>query len=278
MRRPGLLVLPALVPIVLVLGAAVVMGAAQSLGLTPLVGEPHLSADAYTVSAGSGDVWQAVGVSLAVASAATAIAIVVGFATALAVTSTRRGGRVLASLAAATIPVPHIIGAAAVGLLLADSGWLPRILGADAGSWPQLVAGPWWGAVVLEYAWKESAFIALVIVTSIAADADELSDTAAVLGAGPASRIRHVIVPIAAPGVIVGGAISFIYALGSFEVPWLLGRAYPEPLPVLAYRLFTSTDLTARPQALAVAMLTVAMSATIGALALALLRRRTVLA
>ena len=192
--------------------------------------------------------------------------------------STRRGGRILATLAASTIPVPHIIGAAAIGLLLADSGWLARLFGADGGTWPQLVAGPWWAAVVLEYAWKESAFIALVVITSIAADADELSDTAAVLGARPLSRLRHVTLPLAAPGLIVAGTISFIYALGSFEVPWLLGRAAPEPLPVLAYRLFTSTDLSVRPQALAVAMITVALSVAVGLGALALLRRRMVLA
>jgi putative spermidine/putrescine transport system permease protein len=214
---------------------------------------------------------------VAVATVATAIALVVGLATALAVRATRVGGRMLAALAASTIPIPHIIGAAAIGLLLADSGWLPRLLGMDDGSWPQLVAGPWWGAVVLEYAWKESAFIALVVVSSMAADADEISDTAAVLGAGRLARLRYIMLPLAAPALITAGAISFIYALGSFEVPWLLGRAYPESVSVLAYRLFTSTDLAVRPQALAVAMITVGLCLAVGVAALGLLRRRSVL-
>lgn len=277
MRRPLLLLVPAVIPVSLVLGATVVLGLAQSVGLLPIVGNADLGADAYSAVVASGDLWLALAVSLAVASAATALALVVGLATALAVRATRLGGRVLATLAASTIPIPHIIGAAAIGLLLADSGWLPRLLGIDEGSWPQLVAGPSWGAVVLEYAWKESAFIALVVVTSMAADAEELSDTAAVLGAGRIARLRHIVLPLAAPGLITAGAISFIYALGSFEVPWLLGRAYPEPLPVLAYRLFTSTDLGVRPQALAVAMITVALCVAVGAAAMGLLRRRSVL-
>jgi len=277
MRRPLLLLLPAVIPVAVVLGATLMLGLAQSLGLVPVVGDAKFDASAYRAVIASGDLWPALYVSLAIATVATAIALVVGLATALAVRATRIGGRVLATLAASTIPIPHIIGAAAIGLLLADSGWLPRLLGADDGSWPQLVAGPWWGAVVLEYAWKESAFIALVVVTSMAADAEELSDTAAVLGAGRRARLCHIVLPLAAPALITAGAISFIYALGSFEVPWLLGRAYPEPLPVLAYRLFTSTDLAVRPQALAVAMITVGLCLAVGVAALGLLRRRSVL-
>ena len=277
MRRPVLLLLPAAIPVVLVLGATVVLGLAQSLGLMPVAGNTEFGVDAYRAVFASGDLWSSLIVSVAVATVATAIALVVGLATALAVRATRVGGRMLAALAASTIPIPHIIGAAAIGLLLADSGWLPRLLGMDDGSWPQLVAGPWWGAVVLEYAWKESAFIALVVVSSMAADADEISDTAAVLGAGRLARLRYIMLPLAAPALITAGAISFIYALGSFEVPWLLGRAYPESVSVLAYRLFTSTDLAVRPQALAVAMITVGLCLAVGVAALGLLRRRSVL-
>lgn len=276
--RPRLLLIPAVVPVIAVLGITAVLGAAQSLGLMPVAGEPHLGLQAYRSVVESGDLWPAIAVSIAVALAATSIALVIGLTTALAVRASRVGGRILAAIAASTIPIPHIVGAAAIGLLVADTGWLPRLLGLDSSSWPALVAGPWWGAVILEYAWKESAFVALVVLSSLAACTSELMDTAAVLGAGRLARVRHILLPLATPGLITAGAISFIYALGSFEVPWLLGRSYPEPLPVLAYRLFTSTDLTARPQALAVAVVTVGISVIVGMAALALLRRRAVLA
>ncbi|MBI1352356.1 MAG: ABC transporter permease subunit [Actinomycetales bacterium] len=276
--RARLLLLPAVVPVVVVLGATLALGGAQSLGLMPVVGEPALNLRAYRAVVASGDLWPAITVSVTVAGAATALALAVGLATALAVRASRVGGRILGALAASTIPIPHVVGAAAIGLLLADTGWLPRLLGLDEGAWPALVAGPWWGAVVLEYAWKESAFVALVVLASLAADTGELMDTAAVLGAGRWARARHILLPLALPGLVTAGAISFIYAVGSFEVPWLLGRSSPEPLSVLAYRLFTSTDLTVRPQALAVAVVTVALSAAIGLAALGLLRRRPVLA
>ena len=68
------------------------------------------------------------------------------------------------------------------------------------------------------------------------------------------------ILPLAAPALGAAAAICFVYALGSYEVAALLGRATPEPLPVLAFRLFTSIDLAARPQAAAVAVTPAALA------------------
>ena len=273
MRRSIALIAPAAVPTALVLGVGLSMVVGQSIGLVPVVGQARLSLDAYRDAAANESLGSSLLLSLSVATAATFLALTVGLATALAVRATRVGGRVLSGFAALTIPVPHLIGAAAIGLLLSDSGLLSRLAGAGAGEWPQLVAGPWWVAVVLEFGWKESAFVALVVVTGLAPYADQLDETAAVLGAGPWSRLRHVTLPLAAPGLLIAGGVSFVYALGSYEVAWLLGRAYPEPLPVLSYRLFTSTDLTARPEALAVATLTVLVCVVVGAGALSVMRR-----
>ena len=271
MRRSLALIAPAAVPTVLVLGVSLTAVVGQSLGLAPVVGQAGLTGDAYRAAAATEGLGASLLLSLAIATAATLLALVVGLATALAVRATRVGGRILSGIAALTIPVPHLVGAAAVGLLLSDSGLLARVSGGVA--WPQLVAGPWWAAVVLEFGWKESAFVALVVVSVLASYADQLDETAAVLGAGPLSRLRHITLPLAAPALVISGAVSFVYVLGSYDVAWLLGRAYPEPLPVLAYRLFTSTDLSARPEAMAVAVLTVLLCAFVGAGSLAALRR-----
>lgn len=273
MRRSLVLILPAAVPTALVLGVGLTMVVGQSISLVPVVGQARPSLDAYRDAVSTESLGSSLLLSLSIATAATVLALTVGLATALAVRATRVGGRILSGLAALTIPVPHLIGAAGIGLLLSDSGMIARLTGAAPGEFPQIVAGPWWAAVVLEFGWKESAFVALVVVSVLASNADQLDETAAVLGAGPWSRLRYVTLPLAAPGLLIAGAVSFVYVLGSYEVAWLLGRAYPEPLPVLAYRLFTSTDLTARPEALAVATITVLVCAIVGAGALPAVRR-----
>lgn len=269
-RSSAWLVLPALLPVVLVLGAGVGTAVLQSLGLMPQVGVPRLSLDAYA----GVDVLTATRLSLGIAVAATALAALVGLITALAVVGLlgrRRSGRAVGAVSVLTVPVPHLVGAAATGLLLADSGVLARWLGLDGLG--GIVGGPLWLAVVLEYAWKESAFIALVVAGTLAVRVSSFDETAALLGADRWQRLRRVTLPLAQPALIASSALSFVYALGSYEVAFLLGRAYPEPLPVLAYRLFTSIDLASRPQAAAVAVVTTALSVIVLLLALAALRR-----
>lgn len=270
-RGERLVVGAALAAVLFVLVAGLGAALLQSLGLMPLVGEPRLSAEGY---AGARDeLGDALVLSLGIATAATAIAASVGLATALLLLGTGRGRSVLAALATASVPVPHLVGAATLGLLLADGGLLGRWLGVSPDAWPALVAGRWPVAVVLEYAWKESAFVALVVAASLATRATGYLETAALLGAGPRARVRHVTLPLAAPALLTASAITFVYTLGSYEVAWLLGAAYPEPLPVLSYRLFTATDLAARPEAMAVAVVTTALSAAAALAALVALRR-----
>lgn len=263
--------LPAVVPALAVLLGAAVSTVMQSVGLVPLVGEPRFTVSAYVDTAP--DLLRGALLSVGIATTATVLAAAIGTAAALLVAGPGPGGRVLAAAGGSTIPVPHLVGAAAIGLLLADSGLLPRLLGVLPESWPALVGGPWWIAVVAEYAWKESAFVALVVAGALATRVASYTETAAVLGAGPWRRLRHVTLPLAAPALVASSAISFAYAVGSYEVAWLLGRAYPEPLPVLAYRLFTSLDLAARPQAAAVALTTTVLAGAAGCGGLAVLRR-----
>lgn len=264
-----------MLPAVLIAGFAVIggigMSLVQSLGLLPLVGEPRLSLDAY-VATGS-DLWRGLGISLGIATASTILSCVIGLTAALVITQGRTSGRVVAALSALTIPVPHLIGAAAVGLLISDAGILPRILGIPGDEWPDFVGGSWWVAVVLEYTWKESAFVALVVAGVLATRVARYDETAALLGASRARRLRHVVIPLATPALIVSAMIIFVYTLGSYEVAWLLGRPYPEPLPVLAFRLFSSISLTARPEAAAVAVVTSLISLAVVAAGMALLRR-----
>lgn len=270
-RRGLLLVLPALVPTVLVVGAAVVTMVLQSLGLVPLVGEPRLSLDAYR--ANGADLLDSVRLSLLIAVAATTIAAAVGLLTALLIAGSGWGQRLLSGSALATLPVPHLVGAAAMGLLLADSGLVARLLGRTDGGFPELVAGPWWIAVVAEYAWKEAAFVALVVGATLATRVADLDEAAAGLGATRARRLRHVTLPLLLPALVVSSALGFVYALGSLEVPALLGASSPEPLSVMTYRLLTSVELTARPEAAAVATVTTLLSLAALGLAVLALRR-----
>ncbi len=272
--RSALLVLPALVPALFVVVGGIGAAALQSAGLMPLIGPVRLSLDAYTGQ--GGELFDALGLSLAIAAASTLIAAAIGMGSALLIVGGRWCGRIVAVAGAATVTIPHLIGAAAFGLLLADSGVLARLLGVPAELWPQLVGGPWWVAVIAEYAWKESAFIGLVVAGTLITRVARFDEVAAMLGAGRWKRFRFVVLPLALPALTLSSTIAFVYALGSYEVAWLLGRTYPEPLAVMALRLFNSVTLTARPEAAAAAVLTTLISLMVVGLGFRVVRRSAV--
>jgi putative spermidine/putrescine transport system permease protein len=273
MRRSVLLA-PALALVGGLLLTSVAVAAAQSLGALALTGDGRIGWSAYGSLVRDQEALASLAVGISVATVATVLACLVGLAVVAAVRATYVGGRALALMAAVTVPVPHLVGAVGIGLLLSDSGLLARIAAAPPGAWPQLVGGPWWSAVVLELAWKESAFVALVVLASLPRHLQELDDTAAVLGASPWQRFRGVTLELAAPALLLAATVSFVYALGSYEVAWLLGPVQPETLPVLAYRLFGSSDLGVRPEAMAASVLLVVVCAVTTIVAAAPLRRR----
>ena len=257
--------------IVAVTGTALVAVLATSLGLLPLVGEPRLSNDGYTTLAS--DLRAATYESLLTAATATLLAAAIGLTLATFVVRAGRGVRLVIGLAVAVLTVPHLVGAAATGLLLSDVGLAQRWSGIIPASWPELVGGRWPWATVLELAWKESAFVALVVVASIGRTYADLREVAAVLGAAPRAQWRRVLLPLSAPALASSSLIVFVYSLGTYEVARLLGRAYPEPLPVMAYRLFTDIDLTSRPQAAATAVVATGLALLAALAVLPLVRR-----
>ncbi len=260
---------PAVILVLLVLGAALIMVGLQSLGLMPVFGEPQLSLNAW---ADSTSLLESAGVSVYIATLSTVLSAGLGLLIAVYALTAGRGGRLVAAVSAATIPIPHLVASGAIGLLLADAGFLARLFGMPEG-FPQLVATQWWTAVILEFAWKESAFVALVILGSISRSAMALSETASTLGASAWQRFCHVILPLARLPLVVSGLVVFVYTLGSYESPWLLGPLAPEPLSVRAVRLFGSTQLSARPEAMATALTSVVIAVLAIAVGLLLVRR-----
>jgi putative spermidine/putrescine transport system permease protein len=266
-----LMMVPAVAVVTFVVVGGVGMLVAESVGMVPFFGHAQFSLDAYL--SGGSELPMAAAISLGVAAAATTLALLVGFITAVVILQGRWSGRLIEWISAASIPVPHLVGAAAMGLLLSDGGFLARLVHVPGTQWPSFVAGPWWVATVLEYGWKESAFIALVIVGTLAGQVNRYEETAALLGAGRRDRLRHVILPMAGPAMVISAVIVFVYTLGSYEVAWLLGPAYPETLPVMALRLYNSVTLAARPEAAAIAVITLVLSGLVALIALSQLKR-----
>lgn len=264
-RRTGLLlVLPALAAVVLLFGGGLAYGLAQSLGLAGFTDTPPGLAAYRQVTEGPA-LTDGLLLSLWISTAATALAVVIGVAAALALRRTSGGRRTATFLAQLGLPVPHLIGAVAIGLLLADSGLLARTAHAVGVSLPALVADPHAVGVIVEYVWKEAPFVLIVVLAALGGPVGEHERVAATLGARPRQVLRHVTLPLLAPSILAVAVLIFAFTLGAYEVPALLGRAYPQPLPVLAYQRFTAAELSGRAEGVAIALLitTIAVAAAV---------------
>jgi putative spermidine/putrescine transport system permease protein len=244
--RTLLLLSPALAVVTALFLGGLAFGVLQSLGYQPFLGSTALTLDAYRGLVHDVEV---------------RASLVLTVACALLLRSTRRGRRLATLLFTLNLPVPHLVGAAAMLLLLGQSGLLSRVLHAvglvdvpaDA---PALTNDAFGWAILAEYVWKETPFIGVVVLAALAGGVADLEGAARTLGAGPWQRFRFVVLPLITPAVLSTSVIVFAFTFGSYEVPLLLGQPFPSTLPVVAYSAYSDTDLTARPRAMAIAVLT----------------------
>jgi putrescine transport system permease protein len=127
-------------------------------------------------------------------------------------------------------------------------------------------------SVVLGLVYAYLPFMILPLYGSLSQLDETLVEAAADLGARPALVLRDIVLPLSLPGVVAGGLLVFIPAIGEFVIPDLLGG--PGTLmvgKVLWQEFFDNVDW---PAAAAVAMILVAFLTAPLLLAQRLVERR----
>lgn len=247
--------LPSVLLITVVSGIALAKTFLGSVGSWNDTGSSHLGLDGFRSIAKP--VKTALVLSVELASVTTIAAATLGTVMAYLIHVNNKYSRILTLATGIIVITPHVVSAVAFNLLLGDAGMLSRFSHLFSRAWPQFVAGPQWLAVILDVAWKESAFIALVLVASLPPHMREMKSVAKTLGARPLQIIIKVLFPTTKHALIISSGLSFIYSVGSYEATWILGRTYPEPLSMMTFRLFSNSDLALRPQAYASAVVSI---------------------
>ena len=263
-----LLLSPALLVVAVFFLAGVLQAVAQSFGYQPFLPSRGLSLDAYRQLWTDPAVRASLGLTARVAALSTLFAAAIGVTAALLIRRLGRTRRIMTGLLQANLAVPHLVGALCITLLLAQGGLVSRLtnaagLTAAPADFPALTADRFGWAIIAEYVWKEVPFLGVIALAALSRGIDELEDVARTLGASTRQRLTGLTLPLLAGPVAAGSILVFAFAAGSYEVPYLLGRAYPATLPVVAYQKFRDTDLTVRPQAMAVAVLIAVLSTAI---------------
>lgn len=276
--RIALLLSPAAVVIGVFFVGGVAQAVAQSFGYQPFLPGYHWSADAYRAIWHDPAVRGSLLITLRVSLLSTVIAAGLGVGGALAIRRLRRGRGWVTGLFQVNLAVPHLVGALCMLLLLGQSGVLARLahtagLSGSPAAFPQLTGDRFGWGIVAEYAWKETPFVGIIALAALSRGVAELEDAARMLGATRWRRLRHATLPLLAPPVAAASVLVFAFAAGSYEVPYLLGRPYPATLPVVALQDYRDTDLSVRPQAMAVAVVITLLTTVLVVAYLALAKR-----
>jgi thiamine transport system permease protein len=186
----------------------------------------------------------AVGASLRFAAAAALIGLVVGIPAAVVVAGARRSRGLWTLVAlplgvsAVTIGFGYVVAFDADPLDLRGSVWLVPIAQA-------VVAVP---------------FVVRIVAPALVSIAEELSETAADLGASPARVLRDVTLPVASGALLTAAVFAFVVSLGEFGATAFLARPDTPTMPVAIYRLLGQPGSASIGQA--AAMATILMGVT----------------
>lgn len=264
MIRHWLMLAPALAVIGLLFVGGVVVGLGQSLDYMPILGLTTLTARHYINILTDADFYTSLLLTLYIALTSTVLAMGLAVAAAMVLRHRFAGNRIVTFIFQLPLPVPHLVAAAGMVLLLTQSGLFARLF-YYAGvlerpnQFPVLVFDRWQLATILVYLWKEIPFIGLVVLAVLKGIGQEYEEIAQTLGANRWQRFRYVLLPLLMPGLATTGIIVFAFVFGSFEIPLLLGQRYPNVLPVAAYRTYIDPDLNQRPEAMAMGMIITAI-------------------
>ncbi len=246
---------PALAVVLLLLTAAVAVTLGQALRAGSAA-DAMLTFDHFAAVFQAPGFLASIGLTLWVSVISTALTLAFAILTALSLRRMRRLRRFVTYVYQLPLTLPHMVIAAAAIMLLSQSGIASRILTAigligSPASFPEVVNDRRGVGIILVYVWKQVPFVGLFALAVLQSVGEDYEAVARTLGARPLQAVRHVLVPLVAPGLLPSGVIIFAFVFGAFEVPLLLGARYPSMLSVLAYRLYTDVDISVRPQAMA---------------------------
>lgn len=254
-----LLLAPALSVILLFFVGGLVLALMQSVGYMPIIGRNEVSLDAYRAIFGREDFYRSLALTAWIGLVSTAVSTILAIISALALRRIGRGRRATTFIFQLNLPIPHVVGAIGILFLFSQSGFLSRLghLGGlinEPADFPALVFDPYAIGIILEYVWKSTVFIGVILLAVLLSLGDSYEDVARNLGASRWQRFRFVLLPFLMPAIMSSSILVFAFTFGAFEVPLLLGQRYPSALPVLAYRSYTDVDLNARPEAMAMSV------------------------
>lgn len=241
-------------PLLLGIGYALL----HSLGLAGILSE-GFTLEHWAAVLGSAAFWKTLAFSAYVAFVS--IGLAVGLALAVVVRHPTAFGRGrLSFFIYLPLAIPAIVMAFIVFQLLSKGGAISRLayqLGVieSLGQFPGWINGQWGvGIIVAHFCMALPFFIILYTNMYSSEGLKALMQQASALGASPGQASRRVAVPVLLRRSFATVALYFLFAMGSYEIPLLLGSQSRQMVSVLAIQKLQRFNLGDIPQAYAISV------------------------
>ncbi len=257
---------PLLLPYCALFCAGMALTMAQSLGLFLPLGPGAATLEHYQVLLEDQAMGQSLGLSLFVAFTSAAGSVLGGTLLALALWSMPPGLRRVGVVSKVGLILPHVAVAFLVLLMLSRTGLVSSVL-YHAGiisspeEFPNILHTGSGLGMILAFLLKGVPFALLLIGAVLFGFDIRLVQTARMLGAGRLRTFWSVTLPRLLPAMHSAFIILFLYAFGSFDIPFVLGESHPGMLSIRVFDIFFQRDLGQRPQAMAILTLMFVFSA-----------------
>lgn len=248
---------PILVPYCALFCAGLALTLAQSVGFLLPLGSGAFTLDHYAAMFADQGMHASLRLSLFVALVSATGSVVGGTLLALALWRLPASTRRISIVSKIGLILPHVSVAFVVLIFFSRTGLVASLcfqlgLISSAEAFPQLLHTGNGLGMILAY-WLKGVPFALLLIGAVLFGFDiRLIQTARMLGAGPLRIFWSVVLPRILPAVHSAFIILFLYALGAFDIPFVLGESWPGMLSVRIYDIFFQRDLSDRPRVMAI--------------------------
>ena len=260
--KPWLLLAPALLPGLFVLGIGLIKALQSSLGWMPALGMTNVSLDAYISLVKESGIRFDFLYTLIFASISVTISLIIGSLIAWGLVSIRNKyikywGN--AWLIVAVI-LPYGIAALATQSFLGQSGLLARIAATlnliqEPSQFPVLLFTPFGLGLFWPYIWKGSAFTAMILRPYYEKVRNVYEAEARTLGVSGLTIWTSVYLPAGAEALGCTSSILCAYIVGGLEIPVWLGALSPKIISADYYSLFLQPDIGRIPERMALVLI-----------------------
>lgn len=253
--KPYLLIAPAALLLLFIMGVGICTCILQSLGYFPLIGLDNITFGYYKEILSNQQFINSLMLSLKTSIISSIIATIIGILLAYLMTKSRVS-KLRCFLLNLPIIVPHIIVVMLAFAVFSKTGIIARILYNlnlinDSREFVSLVNDKAGIGIIIVYIYKGMPFIAITVYNILKSLDVRLEDVALNLGANKFQVLKLVIMPQIMPTILSSFIVIFAFSFGSFEVPYLIGATNPKALPVNAYINYINIDLAQRPLSMA---------------------------